>query len=118
MRNVIRFTTIVISCLVTVGATEAQWPLGRDAQQGIKLGEPGATITVTGRFQIFVSPNVKSHTFMLDTDTGKVWIMKKDSTTGDFSLQRIPVEQIDSQQTGSGVQDKSKPGEKESPKQK
>ncbi len=118
MENVIRFITIVMTSLVTVGAAEAQWPLGRDAQQGSKLGEPGATITVTGRYQIFVSPNVKGHTFMLDTDTGKVWIMKKDSTSGDFSFQRVPVEQIDSQQAGTAVQDKSKPGEKESPKQK
>lgn len=118
MGNLIRLVTLVIVCLITVGAAEAQWPLGRDAQQGLKLGEPGATITVTGRYQIFVSPNVKGHTFMLDTDTGKVWIMKKDSTSGDFSFQRIPVEQIDSQQTGTAVQDKSKPGEKESPKQK
>jgi hypothetical protein len=118
MGNVIRFITIVITSLATVGAAEAQWPLGRDAQQGLKLGEPGATITVTGRYQIFMSPNVKGHTFMLDTETGKVWIMKKDNTSGDFSFQRIPVEQIDSSQTGTAVQDKSKTGEKESPKQK
>ena len=118
MRNMIRFTTIVIAGLITVGAAEAQWPLGRDTQQGLKQGEPGATITVTGRYQIFVSPNIKSHTFMLDTETGKVWIMKKDSTSGDFSFQRITVEQIDSPQTGTAVQGKSKTGEEESSKQK
>jgi hypothetical protein len=114
----IRFIAIVITSLVTVGAAEAQWPLGRDTQQGLKLGEPGATITVTGRYQIFVSPNVKGHTFMLDTETGKVWIMKKDSMSGDFSFQRIPVQQIDSPHTGTAAQGKSKTGEKEPPKQK
>jgi hypothetical protein len=118
MGNLIRFITIVVTSLITVGAADAQWPLGRDTQQGLKLGEPGATITVTGRYQIFVSPNIKGHTFMLDTETGKVWIMKKDSMSGDFSLQRIQVQQIDHPQTGKGIQDKSKTGEKESSKQK
>ncbi len=118
MGNVIRFIAVVITSFVTAGAAQAQWPLGRDAQQGLKLGEPGATITVTGRYQIFVSPNVKGHTFMLDTETGKVWIMKKDNTSGDFSFQRVPVEQIDSPQTGAAIQGKSKTGETGSPKQK
>jgi hypothetical protein len=118
MENMIRFITVFVTLLITAGAAEAQWPLGRDAQQGLKLGEPGGAVTVTGRYQIFVSPNVKGHTFMLDTDTGKVWIMKKDNTSGDFSFQRIPVDQIDSPQTGTAAQGKSKTGEKENPKQK
>ena len=118
MENVVRFITVIATLMITAGAAEAQWPLGRDAQQGLKLGEPGGAITLTGRYQIFVSPNVKGHTFMLDTDTGNVWIMKKDNTSGDFSFQRIPVEQTDSPQTGGAVQGKSKTGEKENPKQK
>jgi hypothetical protein len=118
MGNVIRFITIVITSLITVGAAYAQWPLGRDTQPSLKLGEPAGAITVTGRYQIFVSPNIKGHTFMLDTNTGKVWIMKKDSMSGDFSFQRVLVEQIDSSQTGTAVQSKSKTGEKESSKQK
>ena len=119
MCSLIRSVITVILCLIVAGLAHAQWPLGRDgAPQMLKSGEHGDTITLTGRFQVFVSPNVKGHTFMLDTDTGRIWIMKKDSTTGDFSFQRIPVEQIDSQQTGKSVQDKSKPGEKETSKQK
>lgn len=74
----------------------AQWPLGRDG--AIKLPkdhESEGPVTVTGRYQVFVSPNVKGHTFMIDTETGRVWIMKKDHASGEFSLQRIPVDQVD-----------------------
>ncbi|MGO9120791.1 MAG: hypothetical protein ACLQPD_24675 [Desulfomonilaceae bacterium] len=119
MHRVTRWIAVLILCLTTAGTALAQWPFGRDVtQQGLKSGEPGATITVTGRFQIFVSPNVKDDTFMIDTDTGRTWIMKRDHTSGDFSFQRIPVDQIDAQQKGPAVQDKTKASEKESPKQK
>jgi hypothetical protein len=119
MCSPIRSAVMVILCLIIADLAHAQWPLGRDvAQQTPKSSEHGDTITLTGRYQVFVSPHVKGHTFMLDTDTGRVWIMKKDSTTGDFSFQRIPVDQIDSQQAGTSVPDKSKPGEKETSKQK
>jgi hypothetical protein len=37
---------------------------------------------------------------MLDTDTGKVWIMKKDPASGDFSFQRVPVQEVDGEKTG------------------
>jgi hypothetical protein len=119
MYSPIRSAVIVILSLIMIDLAHAQWPLGRDvAPQMPKLGEHGDTITLTGRYQVFVSPNVKGHTFMIDTDSGRVWIMKKDSTTGDFSFQRIPVDQIDSLKAGTSVQDKSKPGEKETSKQK
>ncbi len=119
MCSLIRSAATVVLCLIIAGLAQAQWPLGRDATPPVlKSGERGDTITLTGRFQVFVSPNVKGHTFMLDTDTGRIWIMKKDSTTGDFSFQRIPVDQIDSQPPGTSVQDKSKPGEKETSKHK
>lgn len=32
----------------------------------------------TGRFQIYYSPIVRADTFLLDTQTGKVWQMVKD----------------------------------------
>ncbi|HTY23399.1 MAG TPA: hypothetical protein VMC85_09740 [Desulfomonilaceae bacterium] len=119
MHKVTLWIAVLILCAATAGIAIAQWPLGRDVtQQGLKVGEPGATITVTGRFQIFVSPNVKGHTFMIDTDTGRTWIMKRDSTSGDFSFQRIPVDQIDAEQAKPAVQDKTKTGDKESPRQK
>jgi len=57
-------------------------------------------VTATGRYQIFVSPHVKKHTFMLDTETGRVWIMKKDHASGDFSWKRVPVDEVDDKEKG------------------
>jgi len=96
----------------------AQWPLGRDAPP-MPTKEQGANVLVSGagRFQIFVSPNIKGHSFMLDTDTGRVWIMKKDATTGEFSLQRINVEQVDGQKAGRSGADKTKGEGKKTPEQ-
>lgn len=68
--------------------------------------QPSPNLTTSGRFQVFTSPNIKGHTFMLDTDTGKVWVMKKDSTSGEFSLHRIVVEQVDSSRTDKPSVDK------------
>ncbi len=119
MRVFARCALIMGFLVVTITCAQAQWPWGRDMSQQIpKVGEPGATITVTGRYQIFVSPNVKGHTFMIDTDTGRVWIMKKDYATGEFSLQRIPVDQIEGPQQSISGQEKPKEGQKEPAKQK
>jgi len=74
---------------------EAQWPLGKDVTQLPEKAASGTSITATGRFQIFVSPHIKGSTFMVDTDTGKVWIILKDHSSGNFSLKRVPVEEVD-----------------------
>lgn len=102
----------VALCLLTTGFAESQWPLGRDIAQGVaKSSEPGPAITVSGRFQMFTSPHLKGHTFMIDTETGRVWIMKKDHLTGDFSMQRISVEQVDSPRQGTETKEPKKPAE-------
>lgn len=93
---IVRVFFICCFTLSAFGNAWGQWPLGKDpGEQKFKPTEPGGTITVTGRFQMFTSPHIKGHTFMLDTETGRLWIMKKDNTTGVFSLQRIPVEQAE-----------------------
>jgi hypothetical protein len=98
MKSFVPTLVLALLLVATVVPAHSQWPLGRDpSAPNVKTGEPPAVITVSGRFQIFVSPNVKGHTFMVDTDTGRVWIMKKDHTSGDFALQRVPVEQVDDQ---------------------
>ena len=85
------FTILVFGSAVD---SYGQWPLGKESvQPQTKQVETGVSVTGSGRHQIFVSPNVKGHTFMIDTDTGRIWIFKKDNTSGDFSLQRVPVEQ-------------------------
>jgi hypothetical protein len=73
----------------------AQWPLGKDSPDSVKSGEDGRALTSGGKFQVFTTPQSRGTTFMLDTDTGRMWIMKKDHASGDFSLRRIPVETVD-----------------------
>jgi hypothetical protein len=112
------FIVLIVCMGVLPGAASvcyAQWPLGKDLAQGLaKPTEPGPTITVTGRFQMLTSPNAKGQTFMLDTDTGKVWILKKDHATGEFSLQRIPVDEVDTRKSGTRS-DESGTGEQKKP---
>jgi hypothetical protein len=89
----------IISSLFVLATTpqgvEAQWPLGKDLTQIPDKSAAGPNITATGRFQIFVSPHLKGYTFMIDTDTGKIWIILKDHASGNFSLKRVPVEEVD-----------------------
>jgi hypothetical protein len=115
MKGVTRSVLVPAVLLLLVGTAQAQWPLGKDlsVQQG-KSTEASPYVTTTGRFQIFVSPQARDFTFMLDTDTGKVWIMKKDSTTGDFSLQRVPVAEVDAQPTGKSETKQTKNSDKSS----
>lgn len=102
--------------LLSLGSAQLglpQWPLGREGGPAPKAGESFQSLMVSGRFQIFVSPHIRGHTFMIDTDTGKVWIMKKDSTSGDFSFQRIPVEEGVGQPPGKPASKKNSPSQKE-----
>jgi hypothetical protein len=96
----------------------AQWPLGREGLQESKSSEGVPSVTGTGRFQIFVSPQAKGYTFMLDTDTGRVWIMKKDHSSGEFSLQRVPVDQVDTKEPAKSGAEKNKTPEKDAAKNK
>jgi hypothetical protein len=93
MRFSLRLVVAVLLAIGLSGAADAQWPL--NARNVPKAKEPGLSATAAGRFQVFVSPRIKSATFMIDTDTGKIWIFKKDHSTGDFSLKRVPVENVD-----------------------
>ena len=95
---------ILISICIFAGSVsfvQAQWPLGKELAGQEAKAESGVNVTGTGRFQIFVSPQAKGYTFMLDTDSGRVWIMKKDHSSGEFSLQRVKVDEIDSAAAGN-----------------
>jgi hypothetical protein len=81
---------------VCAGVVWAQWPLGKEMGAAVKEQEHGLYVTGSGRFQIFTSPQAKGFTFMVDSDTGRVWVMKKDHTSGEFSFQRVPVRDLDS----------------------
>jgi len=82
----------------------AQWPLGREDVHSARPQESRDSIMVSGRFQVFVSPHAKGHTFMIDTETGRVWVLKKDGASGEFSFHRIAVDQVDGEK-------KEKPGQ-------
>ena len=117
MKTLATSASILILSLGLIGDGHSQWPLGRESGQ-VPKGNEQATwnLMASGRHQIFVSPHIKGHTFMIDTDTGKVWVMKKDSTSGEFSLQRIPVEEVEGPQPEKPVARKTTPSEKESGK--
>ncbi|MCA1959830.1 MAG: hypothetical protein LDL33_03460 [Desulfomonile sp.] len=95
---------------------EAQWPLGKDVTQLAEKAAAQPNITITGRFQIFVSPHIKGSTFMIDTDTGKIWIILKDHSSGDFLLKRVPVEEVDGKDFEK--RSESKTGNAEKPQEK
>ena len=113
---------VAIVCFLVLGwqyGLQAQLPFGVDRSK--KTEEPSApNVTMTGRFQIFVSPHIKSATFMLDTDTGRVWIVKKDHKSGNYLLKRVSVEEVDktigtaksdeAPGSGSEVKDSAKQG--------
>ncbi len=89
------FAAISLLLLLWAGSTHAQLPFGPDLAALQKKQESGLRITGFGRFQVFVSPSIKGETFMIDSDTGKVWVFKKDHATGKYSLERLSVEQVD-----------------------
>jgi hypothetical protein len=119
MLSFIRFSAVLVLFLAGTLAAKAQWPLGREMPQaGAKTEDRGVNVTGTGRFQIFVSPQAKGYTFMLDTDTGKIWILKKDSMSGEFSMHRIHVDQVDGTHTGKPASKGTESGKPETSKGK
>jgi hypothetical protein len=109
MKTAISFFVVATLFLAVPLCAQAQWPLGKEMGQNMpKMAESSSVITMTGRYQMFVSPNTKGHTFMIDTETGRLWIMKKDVASGDFSMQRIPVQEVDQSKQGTANKDSSK----------
>jgi hypothetical protein len=107
MRVIAHSILIFTLWAVIVSPAFGQWPLGGQSLPAAQSCGTSPYVTGTGRFQVFVSPQTKDHTFMIDTDTGRVWILKQDHANGEFSLRRIPVEQVDSKKPGkSGAAEK------------
>jgi hypothetical protein len=98
MKNLI--LTLVLACAALPGPSYAQWLPGAPELPG--KGGDLKYLTGAGRFQVFVSPQAKESTFMLDTETGRLWIMKKDHSSGDFSMQKVPVPDLDSARKAPG----------------
>jgi hypothetical protein len=65
-------------------------PLFAQPQSPIKTESP-----TNGRYQLFVNPNVRADTLLLDTQTGKIWRMQTAlSFEGDPTIW-LPEERID-----------------------
>ncbi|MFH0822656.1 MAG: hypothetical protein V2B18_07875 [Pseudomonadota bacterium] len=92
--------TFVLLSWGLFGNAWAQWPLTREQGAIPKHESQWSYVTSGGRYQVVVSPHLKDHTFMLDSDTGRVWVFKKDHSSGEFSLKRIPVDEVDAAKTG------------------
>ncbi len=107
MRTIALAVLTLFSVLGPAAYGTAQWPLGADAPKKQSPSESGHYLTGSGRFQVFISPHIKGHTFMLDTDTGRVWTMDKDSTSGNFSLKRVTVEEVDKPEKAGRGSDKT-----------
>lgn len=105
---------IVLVLVMWLGSANAQLPFGPDFAALQKKKEPKLRITGFGRFQVFISPNIKGETFMIDTDTGRVWTFKKDHATGKHSLERVPVEQVDAKSKKAADSDASAENRKKS----
>jgi len=118
MKAAIRSIVLLFPLVFSPLFADAEWPLGRDAPVVSKASESTPNIMFSGRYQVFVSPNIKGHTFMLDTDTGRVWMMKRDDTSGEFSLKRVPVEQVDEGQTTKAGSGKSRTEDRQPAKDK
>lgn len=114
MKAIVRMTAVIFLLVGLIGTVHAQWPLGGQMPGLKKDAERFPYVTTTGRYQIFVSPHAKKHTFMLDTETGRVWIMKKDHASGDFSWKRVPVDEVDDKEKGKKTSGDSTSGGKKS----
>ncbi len=95
MKAVVIVSLITMTCLGMAGSALAEWPFGTEQPKKVEKPQPWPAVTMSGRFQIFISPHLKGYTFMIDTDTGRVWEMKKDPSTGNFHLSRVLVEEVD-----------------------
>lgn len=62
-----RWYLVFALCLALALATTAMLVRGQSS------GRPDAAGS-TGRYQIFINPNAKGDTFLLDTHTGRVWV--------------------------------------------
>lgn len=88
----VMLTVVFVALLGVAQPVSAQWPLGDRMTPKLEKSPPQMAVSGTGRFQVFVSPHMKDRTFMIDTDTGRIWIFQKDHTSGDYKLKRVPVE--------------------------
>lgn len=62
---------LAVGLLLTFLAIVLVWPKTTETQA---LPKPNIQTSSPGRFQIFVNPNVRADTILLDTETGKTWV--------------------------------------------
>jgi hypothetical protein len=93
------------ACFIFSHGAMAQMPFG--AAPGPTELSLGKGVPTTGRFQVFVSPNIEGKTFMIDSDTGRIWMVKKNHATGDLYLDMLSVRGIHENEKGADKADES-----------
>ncbi len=105
LRNGFYLVVFIIQLVLWPLPSLAQMPFSAPAGPSeISLGKG---VPTTGRFQVFVSPNIEGKTFMIDSDTGKIWVVKKDHSTGELYLQKLTVEDINEKKKDNPETDKN-----------
>lgn len=56
-----------------------------------------STISQPGRYQIFFNPNIRADTFLVDTETGKIWRMQTFTDVVGEPTVWLPETRLDSQ---------------------
>lgn len=92
LKNGLYPLVFIVQLVLWPAASMAQMPFS--APSGPSEINLGKGVPTTGRFQVFVSPNIDGKTFMIDSDTGKIWMVKKDHSTGALYLEKLAVEDI------------------------
>lgn len=65
-----RIVTLLAIAFLSVGMTS--FLMGQATPTAVKQGNVNAQ--PVGRYQIFINPNVRADTLLLDTQTGKTWV--------------------------------------------
>jgi hypothetical protein len=88
---------------IIVGAVIASTVVG---QATPKL--PPVATTVSGRYQIVINPNIRADTFLLDTQSGKVWIPVVCSNCNGEPSRWMYMDRVDNEKESDSWIDKQK----------
>lgn len=68
-KAIVKFALVIVTALLASFLMGQATPKARPVEAGSANAAP-----VPGRYQIFTNPNVRADTFLLDTETGRIWV--------------------------------------------